>query len=43
MDPDAESGKVTVPEHGVLVIDRQTVDNAFREAKVLGFGHVTTS
>ena len=39
VDPDAESRQVTVPEHGVLVIDRKTVHNAFRQGKVLKFRH----
>ena len=39
VDPNAETRKVAVPEHGVLALDRQTVDNSFGEGDVLCSGH----
>lgn len=40
VDPDAKSGEVSVPEHGVLVIDRETVDNVFGGGEMLVFRHL---
>ena len=43
VDPDAESRQVAIPEHGVLVIDRKTIHNAFGEGEVLKFRHHDSS
>ena len=40
VDADAETGKITVPEDGVLAVDAEAVHDAFRESAILGLRHV---
>ena len=39
VDAQAETGKLPIPEDGVLVIDRETVDDPFGERAILVCGH----
>ena len=39
IDTETEPGKLPIPEDGVLVIDRETVDDPFRERAILACGH----
>ena len=40
VDADAESGKVAIPEDGILAIDGEGVDGTFGQGSVLALRHV---
>ena len=40
VDAQTKAGKLPVPEHRVLVIDRETVDDTFGERAILACGHI---